>query len=245
MESPSHDINLITELLSQYECKNVLEPFCGTGRILIPLAEKGFEITGIDGAEVMLNKLRNKVKIKPHSIRNRIKTIKADLTEYSWPKGYDAIILGGNCFFELSELEEQEKILQKAYNSVNEGGYIFVDNDNIENELPDSWCNVNVENKSFPSGICEDGIELKGHSKPIYVDKKNKIWKAQKRIEVYKDNKMIEEYVWEQQKHPIGYSEIIDMVNKLELSIINVWAGTKDRRSFTTDATRATFWLQK
>lgn len=35
------------------------------------------------------------------------------------------------------------------------------------------------------------------------------------------------------------------MVNKLELSIINVWEGTKDRRSFTTDATRATFWLQK
>lgn len=56
---------------------------------------------------------------------------------------------------------------------------------------------------------------------------------------------MIEEYVWEQQKHPIGYSEIVEIIKKLNLSIINVWSGTKDRESFTFDSRRATFWLQK
>lgn len=245
MVMPSHDVDSIIELLSQYECKNILEPFCGTGRILIPIAEKGFEVTGIDGAEVMLNKLRSKIDAKSSDIRNRIKTMKADLTEYTWPTGYDAIILGGNCFFELAELEEQEKILQKAYDSVKEGGYIFIDNDSIEDELPDSWCNINVENLAFPSCKCKDGIELKAYTKPIYVDKKNKIWKAQRRLEVYKDNEMIDEYVWEQQKHPIGYSEIMTMIDKLGLSIINVWSGTKERKEYTTGDSRATFWLQK
>lgn len=244
-ESSSHDVDLIIELLSQYECNNILEPFCGTGRILLPIAEKGFRVTGIDSSKVMLNQLKNKIEAKPSQVRNRIEVIRADLTECTWPKGYDAIILGGNCFFELAELREQERVLQKAYDSVRKGGYIFIDNDNIENELPDSWCNMNVENKLFPSGVCKDGIELRGYSKPTYVDKKNKIWKAQRRLEVYKDNEMTEEYVWEQQKHPIGYSEIMDMVKKLNLSVINVWAGTKERKNFTPDSCRATFWLQK
>lgn len=241
----SHDVNFIIELLSQFKCNNILEPFCGTGRILLPIAEKGFSVTGIDGSGVMLNQLHNKIRDKFLNISNRIKIIKADVTEYSWGTGYDAIILGANCFFELATLEEQEKVLKKAYNSVREGGYIFIDNDNIENELPDSWCKVNTENESFPSGICQDGAELRAYLKPIYVNKAKKIWKAQRRLEVYKDSKITEEYTWEQQKHPIGYSEIMNMVNKLNLSVINVWSGTNERKSFTPGSNRATFWLQR
>jgi len=58
----THDVNFIIELLSECKCKNILEPFCGTGRILLPLVKKGFSVTGIDGSEVMLNQLQNKIK---------------------------------------------------------------------------------------------------------------------------------------------------------------------------------------
>jgi len=39
----------------------VLEFGCGTGRILIPTAEKGIRITGVDGSERMLSHLRSKM----------------------------------------------------------------------------------------------------------------------------------------------------------------------------------------
>ena len=130
--------------------------------------------------------------------------------------------MGGNCFFELASLEEQELILYKAYEAANNNGYIFIDNDNIENKLPDSWCKLNVENKAFPTGKCQDGTELKGFLMPVYADKKDRIRKAKRRLEVYKDNKIVNQYEWEIQKHPIGYNDIIKMLKKLELKIINV-----------------------
>src|SRR5262245_9622877 len=39
----------------------VLEMGCGTGRILVPIAEKGISVTGLDASEPMLKKLREKL----------------------------------------------------------------------------------------------------------------------------------------------------------------------------------------
>lgn len=39
----------------------VLEFGCGTGRVLVPTAERGVEITGVDGSEAMLRRLREKL----------------------------------------------------------------------------------------------------------------------------------------------------------------------------------------
>lgn len=241
----TNDVNFIIELLNEFKCKNILEPFCGTGRILLPLVQKGFNVTGIDGSEVMLNRLHNKMSKELINPNDKVQIINADVTEYTWGTGYDAVILGANCFFELASLDEQEKILRKAYDSIRNGGYIFIDNDNIEDELPETWCQLNIENRAFPSGICQDGIELRSYSKPIFVDKKNKIWKAYRRMEVYKDNIIIEEYSWEQQKHPVGCNEIMNMITKLNLSVINVWDGTIEKKNYTDGSGRATFWLQK
>ena len=244
IETQTYDVEFIINLLKKYGCKNVLEPFCGTGRILIPIAKNNFKITGIDNSEMMINCLDSKIENIPIEIRNNIKIIQGDVTNLDWLSNYDAVILGGNCFFELASLEGQESVLYKAYGAVNNNGYIFIDNDNIENQLPDSWCELNVENKKS-TRKCQDGTELKGFSMPVFVDKKNKIWKAKRRLEVYKDNKIVNQYEWEIQKHPIGYSEIIKMLKKLELKIINIWAGTKNIQEYHEGATRATFWVQK
>ena len=82
-------------------------------------------------------------------------------------------------------------------------------------------------------------------AKPVFVDKKNKIWKASRRMEVYKENKVIAEYSWEQQKHPIGYSEISQMISSLNLSVISVWGNIIEKTPFTSESSRATFWLKK
>lgn len=52
------DVEFYRERLAS--CKgNILEPGVGTGRILIPLLEKGFEVDGFDISEDMLEICRN------------------------------------------------------------------------------------------------------------------------------------------------------------------------------------------
>ena len=241
----THDIDFILNLLEECECRSILEPFCGTGRILIPLVEKGYDIVGIDSSEEMLKRLKQKIETN-ENLANKIIPLKhEDVTLCDWESGFDAVIMGCNCFFELATLEEQEKVIQKAFHSVKPGGYIYIDSESIENELPDYWCNIDVENSAFPSGRCSDGIELKGFSKPVYVDKKNKIWKARRRVEIYKDNTLIGKYSYDQQKHPIGQSEIKKIVNDLGLQTVGSWNGTENPESLTADSSRVTLWLKK
>lgn len=244
-ETTTEDVELILELLEKHQCKNVLEPFCGTGRILLPIAQKGMKITGIDASQGMLDRLNKKLKEKSESVKKNVSVSHAELVSYTWPSGFDAVILGGNCFFEFGSLAEQQEILTKAYESVKPGGYIFISSDSIEGELPDYWCNVGEENPAFPSGICKDGVELRGYSKPVYVDKTNKIWKAHRRLEVFKNNKLTEEYHWKIQKYPIGYSEILEMIHQLDLEIIDTWGDIKLRKPFKTGDVKAAFWLRK
>ena len=48
VETETDDIELIRTLITGKGVLRILEPFCGTGRILIPLALDGQEIVGLD-----------------------------------------------------------------------------------------------------------------------------------------------------------------------------------------------------
>jgi len=74
-----------------------LEPFCGTGRILIPLAECGLKLTGIDGSNV-IQKLQEKIELSEISTENNPNIIYSNELTTDWGRNYDLIILGGNCF---------------------------------------------------------------------------------------------------------------------------------------------------
>lgn len=66
--------------------KRLLEPACGTGRLIIPLCRKGFDCTGFDLNENALKYLDEKLK------RNHLKAniFKSDMTKFKIPtKKYD------------------------------------------------------------------------------------------------------------------------------------------------------------
>jgi|LGVF01.2.fsa_nt_gb SAM-dependent methyltransferase len=171
----TQDVDFIKNLALSNSCFRILEPFCGTGRILIPLAQCGLDLTGIDGSKVMVQKLIEKLQLKSNEILHKPNIICSNALDYKWETNYDLIILGANSFFELATLDEQEKLMTKAYDSLKDGGYLFIDNDNIENELPDYWCEIGIEKEGFPNGTCDDDIQLRSYVKPIYVDKQLKI----------------------------------------------------------------------
>jgi SAM-dependent methyltransferase len=95
------DVALIQSLIGNRRA-TILEPFCGHGRILIPLAEAGYEIMGLDLSDQLLRSLDERLRCLPSDVQTRASFRKADVIADEWPTGFDVVILGANCLYELA-----------------------------------------------------------------------------------------------------------------------------------------------
>ena len=57
----------------------VLELGCGTGRIALPIARSGIDITAVDVSAAMLQVLQNKLSDESDSVRQRVKAVTGDM----------------------------------------------------------------------------------------------------------------------------------------------------------------------
>jgi len=244
-ETANHDVEFLLELARSMDRPRILEPFCGTGRILIPLVEAGYEVVGMDIAAGMLQHLRAKLAVLDPSVQERARLIQADVLTAEWPTEFDLVILGGNCLYELAAPEEQQQVIGKAYAALKRGGLLFVDNDNMEGLLPASWCDIGVEKESFPTGECPHGVKIRGYTQTLWVDRQRRLWKARRRIELIYPDGETEELSWVQQKHPVSADEVQAWLEAYGFQIVGVYAGTGERKGFTPGAKRATFLARK
>ena len=67
----TEDVGLYLEMAGKIRGE-ILELGCGTGRIVIPFAENGYRITGLDISPLMLEKAREKIIKLPKKVRQRI-----------------------------------------------------------------------------------------------------------------------------------------------------------------------------
>ena len=118
------DIGLITELAGEFGSP-ILELAVGTGRIAIPLAEKGFEIVGIDNSEEMLKICEEKIKYLPKD--SKINVQLGDMSDFSLRKTFKFIFVPFNSFLLLTSKEKQEKCLRCIYNHLDNDGCFMVD----------------------------------------------------------------------------------------------------------------------
>lgn len=82
-ETYTDDVDLLRRLLGGRGPLRILEPFCGNGRTLIPLAEDGHELVGLDQSQVMLDSARAKIEPLPDAMQRRITLVAADVTAAS------------------------------------------------------------------------------------------------------------------------------------------------------------------
>ena len=237
------DIELIRKLLQGEKSLHILEPFCGTGRIFLPLAKDRHYITGLDQAQGMLDYAAVKISRMTEEIQSRIELHKMDVVKGSWPEGFDLVILGGNCFYELATDTDQEKCVQKAFHSLKPGGYVYIDNDHMEGELASSWIEPGVT-EAFPTGICSDGTRIESFWEVIWYDKPEKLVRFRRSTEVkFQDGKVLsKEFI--QQKHPVSMDDVKDWLESHGFIIHHIfgdWAGNP----YNEKSPRAIFWAQK
>ncbi|TMW70962.1 class I SAM-dependent methyltransferase [Alteribacter natronophilus] len=100
----------------------VVDLACGTGRTAIPLAEKGFTVTGIDLNEGMLERARQKTAEQNLPVT----WSRQDCTDFTVPSPSPFIYMTGNSFQHFLTNESQEQLLQSVRRALTPGGvFIF------------------------------------------------------------------------------------------------------------------------
>ncbi|ANU15184.1 Methyltransferase [Planococcus halocryophilus Or1] len=173
------DIEYYLERLGS--CKGrILEPATGTGRLLVPLLEKGFEVDGFDVSEEMLTVCR--ANCEKHGFRPNL--FHAKMESFSVDRTYAAIVIPTGTFLLLDEREKSLRALQNFYNHLEIGGRLIVDLD-----VP---AGVELEKTSTRTWQALNGDTLTVESKKIKVDWIHQTFVSQGRYECWREGKLIE-----------------------------------------------------
>lgn len=91
--------------------RGVLEVACGTGRIALPLAERGFEVTGVDVSAGMLAIAQHKRAVLPAAARDRLTLIDQDMCELNLGRRFGLAFMAFRSFQALLTVDLQRKAL--------------------------------------------------------------------------------------------------------------------------------------
>jgi len=239
----TEDIGLLRRLIGPRTGLRVLEPFCGTGRILIPLALDSHTVVGLDRAGGMLARARAKVRTLAPEVQERITLVQADVLRGAWPGGFDLVVLGGNCLYELATPEEQAQVIAAAAEALRPGGYLFVDNDHMEGELDRSWYDPPVREPVFPTGECADGTRLESRWRVVWYDAPRRLIRFLRQTRITLPDGSVVEREYIQQKHPVSAGEVADWLTDRGLRIERM-LGDYEGHPYTDSAPRAIFWAR-
>jgi SAM-dependent methyltransferase len=105
----------------------VLELGCGTGRVLIPTAKAGVDITGLDLSAAMLNLCQNKSVTEPEDVRTRIKLIRADMRKFDLHRRFALVTITFGPFNNLLSVQDQLDCLACIHRHLKPGGRLVFD----------------------------------------------------------------------------------------------------------------------
>jgi SAM-dependent methyltransferase len=105
----------------------VLEVGCGTGRVLIPTARAGMEITGLDLSPHMLEVCRQKLASEPEEVRCRVRLEQGDMRRFELGKTFQLITLPFRPFQHLTMVEDQLACLACLRKHLADDGRLILD----------------------------------------------------------------------------------------------------------------------
>ncbi|MBA4537144.1 class I SAM-dependent methyltransferase [Bacillus aquiflavi] len=178
-QSIDGDIEYYVERLQNVEGK-VLEAGVGSGRVMIPLLEKGFVVDGIDDSPYMLGSCRERCAkrgLTPQLYEMRIEN-------FQLPDQYEAIIMPTGSFCLIDNHEDSIRALTCFKSHLVPGGRIIIDL-----LLPNNFKagEITTETFALPNG---EGITME--SKSIEIDWVHQRTKTYLKYEKWKNGKLID-----------------------------------------------------
>ena len=89
-DKTKYDLEAYIDIAYSFNKKdvNILELACGTGRITLPLLERGFKVTAIDLSESMLNILKLQAQKLPRRINKNMTLKKLNILDIDYISSY-------------------------------------------------------------------------------------------------------------------------------------------------------------
>jgi SAM-dependent methyltransferase len=119
------DVNFYLDLCR--EAGEVLEPGCGTGRVLVAAAQAGCAITGLDNSRRMLARCRAKVDRLNSLERDRTTLVHADMTNFQLARRFKLVIVPFRPIQHLTSTREQLSFLRCIHQHLQPGGRLVFD----------------------------------------------------------------------------------------------------------------------
>lgn len=109
------------------ERSRILELGSGTGRILIPLAAAGFNVTGVDNSDDMIALCKDKLSREPLSTQERTRIVKGDVVDLDLGETFDLVIAPCNLLSCVTGPGEAISLLKTAKRHLKESGVFILD----------------------------------------------------------------------------------------------------------------------
>lgn len=134
----------------------VLELGCGTGRVLIPIARAGLDITGIDASPRMLGICRRHLSAEPPEIQSRVTLIEADMRSFDLGCRFVLATIPFRPFQHLITVDDQLACLAAIRRHLSDNGRLVFD---LFNPSLDLLANhpLDVESGHEPEFVTPDG----------------------------------------------------------------------------------------
>ncbi|MDF1501033.1 MAG: class I SAM-dependent methyltransferase [Anaerolineales bacterium] len=105
----------------------VLELGCGTGRVLIPIARSGIQITGVDLSDHMLSVCRQRLQEEDGQVRSNVELIEGDMRTVEVGARFNLVTSPFRAFQHLLTVEAQIRTIRNAFSHLQPGGHFILD----------------------------------------------------------------------------------------------------------------------
>lgn len=124
-ETQTDDVGILLTFLGT-EPKKVFEVCCGSGRMLVPIAEAGHFAVGLDLDTAMMAMIPDKAKDL-----DNLRFYKADAVKDDWGHDFDVAVLAGNILIniisDMDYRETQRLFIKKAAGCLKDKGHLYLD----------------------------------------------------------------------------------------------------------------------
>jgi ubiquinone/menaquinone biosynthesis C-methylase UbiE len=130
----------------------VLELGCGTGRILIPTAEAGVEVVGLDAAPDMLAIARHKLERLPPHVQSRVQFVEGDMRRFALDRPFSLVTIPYRAFLHNLNVEDQLQTLRRVRGHLSESGRLILNifDPKVQNLAAGKW--------SMPPDRCREFV---------------------------------------------------------------------------------------
>jgi SAM-dependent methyltransferase len=152
MGSFDDDLPLYAELAHRTDGP-ILDAMCGTGRVILPLAEQGFDVVGLDLAPAMVEVAQQKAHAL--GVRDRVRVVHGDIRRFDLQQQFGLVAVPLNSFMHLETVDDQLAALGCLRQHLRRDGLLVLD---VFNPLPQELASdqgVLVHERTFTLAECE------------------------------------------------------------------------------------------